>query len=274
MCAVTHVLLLRSRPSARSAAFSIVVAGIPVVLAAALGAASAAGSRPDLVSQDESAPEESALLVRRSVAPIASDGRSPAPMGSLVTVRCGDPAVPLGRQYRLESECEPSALVPISAGLAVGGGMLVEPAWDSLSAMFREANSIGLSPKVISAYRSFETQRTTFSFWERHLGEVEAVRVSAKPGHSEHQLGTTVDISCAAAGFTLTPTFGNTAEGLWLADNAARFGFVLSYPRGREESTGYVFEPWHFRYVGTEVAGQIVSSGLTPLEFLAARFRN
>jgi D-alanyl-D-alanine carboxypeptidase len=97
--------------------------------------------------------------------------------------------------------------------------------------------------------------------------------VSARPGHSEHQLGTTADISNADVGYRLTEEFGETPAGRWLAENAWRYGFVLSYPEGAEAVTGYKYEPWHFRWVGEAAAAAVRDSGLTLHEWLLREWR-
>ena len=100
------------------------------------------------------------------------------------------------------------------------------------------------------------------------VGEAEANRFSARPGYSEHQLGTTIDFTSRRAEFDLTNAFGATPEGQWLDENAVRYGFVMSYPPDKEDITGYVYEPWHFRYVGEEVAAEVRREGITLHEYL------
>jgi murein DD-endopeptidase MepM/ murein hydrolase activator NlpD len=116
----------------------------------------------------------------------------------------------------------------------------------ALEGWFVAANAEGFYPKIISSYRTFDQQASTFQKWVDLHGEEQAERESARPGHSEHQLGRTVDITMLDQGYFLT------AEGEWMRDNAATHGFVLSYPEGAEAErrTGYMFEPWHWRYIG------------------------
>ncbi len=138
----------------------------------------------------------------------------------------------------------------------------------ALVVMLRAARAEGHELRVRSAYRSYEEQATTFQYWIDQLGEEEARRVSAPPGHSEHQLGTTVDLTSASVGWQLEQRFGQTPEGQWLAAHAHEYGFPLSYPQGAEEVTGYAYEPWHFRYIGQDQAVSWAQSGLTLVEFL------
>lgn len=146
--------------------------------------------------------------------------------------------------------------------------LLREEAADALVAMLQAARAGGHELRVRSAYRSYEEQAVTFQYWVDQLGEEEARRVSAPPGHSEHQLGTAVDLTSASVGWQLVQPFGQTPEGQWLAAHAHEYGFVLSYPQGAEETTGYAYEPWHFRYIGRDEAESWAQTGLTLIEFL------
>ena len=146
--------------------------------------------------------------------------------------------------------------------------LLRKEASEALVVMLRAARAEGHELRLRSAYRSYEEQTTTFQFWIDQLGEEEARRVSAPPGHSEHQLGTTVDLTSASVGWQLEQTFGQTPEGQWLAAHAHEYGFPLSYPQGAEEITGYTYEPWHFRYIGRDQAASWAQSGLALIEFL------
>lgn len=131
-----------------------------------------------------------------------------------------------------------------------------------------EAN--GTPIVVISGYRSFDYQQNLFSRRVDEVGEAEAVLRTARPGHSEHQLGTAVDVLDPGVG-DVTTAFALTPAGTWVAEHAHEFGFVLSYPDGARDRTCYEFEPWHLRYVGRENAAAIHESGLTPREWMLAR---
>jgi zinc D-Ala-D-Ala carboxypeptidase len=134
--------------------------------------------------------------------------------------------------------------------------------------MLSDAFDAGHDVYVRSAYRSYAEQERTFAYWLSALGEAEARRVSAEPGHSEHQLGTAADLTSADTGYDLNEAFGETSAGRWLAENAYRYGFALSYPAGAEGVTGYAYEPWHYRYIGPDQAAAWRSSGLTLVEYL------
>ena len=186
----------------------------------------------------------------------------------VVIVPCGVIDAPLDKRHRLEADCEPDALVAVPEPYAYGPQQVIEAALPDLLALLEAAAAEGLRLAVVSGYRSFETQRAAFQYHVEAFGLEEASRMSARPGHSEHQLGTTVDFSSAAVGFELVQAFGETPEGRWLAERAHEFGFIMSYPAGREEVTGYVYEPWHFRWIGRELAAQARASGLTLGQFL------
>lgn len=119
---------------------------------------------------------------------------------------------------------------------------------DDLFAMVEAARAEGVELPISSAYRSYDYQAWLFDYWVEELGLEEAERSSARPGTSQHQLGTTIDFG------TITDAFAKTDAGVWLADNSWRFGFSLSYPDGYEELTGYKYESWHFRFIGRPAA--------------------
>jgi D-alanyl-D-alanine carboxypeptidase len=114
-----------------------------------------------------------------------------------------------------------------------------------------------------SAYRSAATQDQLFNRYVATAGYQEADKYSAHPGHSEHQTGLAVDISTTSQQCYLSECFIGTADGQWLAENAYKYGFTLRYPKGKELTTGYNFEPWHYRYVGIGLATALYQSGLT-----------
>jgi D-alanyl-D-alanine carboxypeptidase len=117
-----------------------------------------------------------------------------------------------------------------------------------------------------SGFRTFSTQRALYNRTKQARGLVVAERLSARPGHSEHQLGLAADFSARGQGCVILVCFGNTEAGRWLADNAHEFGFIVRYPKGYKPITGFQYEPWHFRYVGVELATEMKSKGVKTLE--------
>lgn len=130
---------------------------------------------------------------------------------------------------------------------------LREAAAEATARMLADAREAGFELLVCSAYRSHEAQAASHDRLTAIYGEA-ARDFSAPPGHSEHQLGTVIDVSNASVGYRLHQDFGETRAAEWLRRNAAGYGFVLSYPRGAEEHTDYRWEPWHYRYIGRENA--------------------
>lgn len=140
-------------------------------------------------------------------------------------------------------------------------------ALDALEKLVTAANSDGVHLAVVSAYRSYQYQQMIFNGWVASAGLGAAENFSARPGHSQHQLGTAVDFS-STRGVSLSGDFAKSPEGVWLSQNAYKYGYILSYPSGAEAITGYSFEPWHYRYIGVDNAGKMVASGLILETFL------
>lgn len=135
---------------------------------------------------------------------------------------------------------------------------LRQEASDAVVAMFDAAFAeAGLELASNSAYRSFSSQENVYDGDDA---------TTARPGFSEHQTGLAIDIGALSGECSLDVCFADTPEGAWLRDNAARFGFVLRYPADKTDITGYTFEPWHFRYVGTDLAAEMRDTGVTTLE--------
>ncbi len=133
----------------------------------------------------------------------------------------------------------------------------------ALEEMFKAAEKDGMYLFGVSGYRSFERQTQIYKNNVKTMGQKEADAVSAVPGTSEHQTGLSIDISSQSANFELEQKFGATPEGKWVAEHAHEHGFIIRYPEGKTEITGYTYEPWHIRYVGKEHATYIYQNGST-----------
>ncbi len=183
-------------------------------------------------------------------------------------------------QYGLGRDFEPPDLVSINDHFppAVTKGypnQIRTIALEPLQQVIADMQAAGLQPQIISGYRSFYSQNIAFQKWV----EKEPERVgmlSARPGHSEHQLGTTVDfgspvlyqyVEGADENIEFHTYFFHTPEGVWLLENAHHYGFTLSYPREAQEITGFYYEPWHYRYVGVEMATFLKENGLSLTAF-------
>ena len=138
---------------------------------------------------------------------------------------------------------------------------------ESLGYLVEGAAADGEELVVASAYRSYEEQQLAHERLISVFG-ADAHGMSAAPGHSQHQLGTAVDFTNAAADYKLGAPFARTSAHRWLDHHAWEYGFVLAYPRGKEEQTGYQWEPWHYRYVGVEDAKRLEKKELSLQEFL------
>ena len=137
----------------------------------------------------------------------------------------------------------------------------------ALEAMAKEMLFQGAGQMFVnSAYRSYDYQLELFIDKVEQYGEAEALVRSAKAGHSEHQTGLAVDVSVPAQGCAIMQCFGDTEAGKWIAENSWKFGYIVRYERDTTSITGYTYEPWHLRYVGTEIARMYASNGIHTLE--------
>jgi D-alanyl-D-alanine carboxypeptidase len=135
----------------------------------------------------------------------------------------------------------------------------------------------GLRPQLISGYRSYSAQALAYQKWSTEFPD-HANIISAPPGHSEHQLGTTVDFgSPELPEYTGDPAlqfhtyFYKTSEGIWLLENAHKYGFTLSFPLETFELTGMYYEPWHYRYVGVAMATSLHEMGMSLIQYQLAK---
>lgn len=142
---------------------------------------------------------------------------------------------------------------------------LQSAAWQAWKEMEAAAKSAGLNLRFVSGYRTYEYQVQLFNDYASRDPEG-ANRYSARAGQSEHQTGLALDIDDGIGGTGLTEAFANTPEGQWLWANAYRYGWILRYPQGKEHITGYIFEPWHYRYVGQTVAADFGPNNTLTLE--------
>lgn len=176
----------------------------------------------------------------------------------------------VSRRISVPLDYIPGDLIRLPRSIRTAGVMCLskEPA-SKLEEMFRGAYEENKSElAVFSAYRSANTQKQLVKFYLETQGP-QSLEGVAEGGHSEHQLGTTVDISGKSIGYAgPSQKFGTTKEGKWLKENSYKYGFIMSYPQGKQSETGYIYEPWHFRYIGIDAAQQIHDSGMTIQEFL------
>ncbi len=136
----------------------------------------------------------------------------------------------------------------------------------SLENMVKTAKSQDINLLLVSGYRSYQLQVSVYNGYVQKLGQSGADKVSARPGTSEHQTGMAADLGTTSNQCELDVCFANLPEGKWLVENAYRYGFIVRYPEGKNKITGYDFEPWHFRYVGIELATEMHNQNIQTLE--------
>ncbi len=207
---------------------------------------------------------EQKYLVRRKTVKETLKPPDPAPT-------CDDLRVLVDRSHTLPAHYVPEDLVPLPdygvPTVGFRGLMLRREAAERLRSLTRAATASGEELVVASAFRSYADQQSTYARLKSIYGPG-ADAMSAAPGHSQHQLGTAVDFTNATVAYQVGPIFGRTSAAGWLLEHATEYGFVLAYPPGRDDETGYDFEPWHYRYVGVENAGRLQQSGLSLQEYL------
>jgi len=210
--------------------------------------------------------------------PTATPEPTEAPTPTPITVNTDTSTVtylvnrehPLPEGFVPEGLTTPDVLFPFS-DTSIDKAKMTPEAGNALALLFDAAyDEAKLTLYGVSAYRSYARQYTIYATNLVTQGIAHTNRYSAAPGRSEHQTGLAIDISCASEGFGLETTFADTPEGIWVAENAHRFGFILRYPKDKEDITGYNYEPWHIRYVGTALAEYLYETGLTLDEYYGA----
>ena len=161
----------------------------------------------------------------------------------------------------------PADYVPTleALGASYGSGSLRPEAAAAFRAMADAARADGIALRSVSAYRSYQSQDRVYSRYLTQDSQASVDTYSARPGSSEHQTALALDINTAS----LQAHFENTDAYAWLVEHCAEYGFILRYPQGKENITGYRFEPWHYRYVGTEIAQVCMDQDLTLEEYMA-----
>ena len=149
--------------------------------------------------------------------------------------------------------------------VSVGNGQrLRSEAASALTELFDAASSAGYTLRPLSGYRSYSTQVAVYQSEVNAYGRAVADTQSARPGTSEHQTGLAIDIGGGGCG--IEDCFGDTEEGKWVAANAYKYGFIIRYPEGKQNVTGYRYEPWHVRYVGKDLSIEMNRQGILTLE--------
>ena len=146
--------------------------------------------------------------------------------------------------------------------------VMTREAADAFNKMAGDALAEGYEIVATTAYRSYNFQNYLYNSYVEREGQAAADTFSARPGKSEHQTGLAADVTSASVNYRLISDFGDTEEGKWLAENCYKYGFIMRYQKGKEDITGYIYEPWHVRYVGQKAAKEIWERDLTLEEYL------
>ena len=269
----------------RRAALSVALGSAGAALLAACGtrgsegsSASSTGSSPasspsvsplasSAPAEGSATPTESATLSDSpSATPSGSPSESQTASASLAAARPSVESSPESLRCMVNKmrpfaqiDWEPNDLVDFE------GQQLRAEAARAARTMMDAAKAEGVTLTVSSAYRSYAVQQQTYQYWVSVNGQQVADQLSARPGYSEHQTGLAIDFA-SPEGCRLEECYRDTLAGQWLAKNAPRYGYILRVPDGRQSVTGYRFEPWHYRYVGVQIAQEYVSSGAKTFE--------
>ena len=165
---------------------------------------------------------------------------------------------------RLQSNYVPHDLEQISLNYATNNKFLRKEAKENFEKLSSDAKKIGYSIIAVSAYRDYDYQENLFNNYVKEKGENYALKCSAKAGHSEHQTGLSVDVMGSNNDYD---QFEKSKEFDWMKNNSYKYGFILKYPKGKEYITGFKYEPWHYRYVGKDIASIIYTEGITLEEY-------
>ena len=168
------------------------------------------------------------------------------------------------KYYALSSTYEPKDLVTINSSYSSGTRKMTKDAKEAFEKLAKDAKAEGYNIRAVSTYRSYSYQKDLYNRYVANDGQKKADTYSARPGHSEHQTGLAVDVDNSKQSYTL---FGNTKEFTWMKQNAYKYGFILRYTKDNEWITGYKDEPWHYRYVGVDIATYINEHPMTYEEY-------
>ncbi|MBA4542712.1 MULTISPECIES: D-alanyl-D-alanine carboxypeptidase family protein [Thermoactinomyces] len=195
--------------------------------------------------------------------------------GLAVVTNPADLSVVVNKHRSLPADYVPADLIQPNIPFAGQGDLekkhLRKEAAHALEQLVQAAAKQNLHLVGISGYRSYARQKAIYENNVRKNGKERTSQFSAYPGQSEHETGLAIDVSSPSAHLALDESFGETKEGKWLAEHAAEYGFIIRYPKGKTQITGYAYEPWHIRYVGKEIAQEIAQKGITLEEYFQGK---
>ena len=173
----------------------------------------------------------------------------------------------INKYFYLDKNYVPDNLVDVESTYARDKAKLKKEAYENFIKMANDAKKEKLTIKITTGYRSYNFQSTLYNNYVKYDGENKADTYSARPGFSEHQLGYSCDITNSKN--VSFEDFKDTDEYKWLQKNAYKYGFIQRYPEGKEYITGFIFESWHYRYVGNDIAKYIYDNNITYEEYYA-----
>lgn len=177
----------------------------------------------------------------------------------------------VNKYHYLPEDYNPNDIVDVKNWYCYGENKIKEEVYQKFIEMFNAAKEQDKKLIISSGYRTYEDQKETYDNYVDRYGVKKADGLAARPGYSEHETGLTLDITTGKA---TKDTFESTEEFTWLKENSYKYGFILRYPKGKEDITGYDYEPWHYRYVGVEVATKIHDLDITFDEYYAYYLAN
>ena len=178
----------------------------------------------------------------------------------------GKNTILVNKYYYLDKDYEPDNLETISKVYALSGMKLVSEARKSFEEMAKAASKEDLSIIAMSTYRSYDYQVSLYNRYKRQDGMEKADSYSGRPGHSEHQTGLAADVYNGEENYT---NFESTDEFDWMQEHAHEYGFILRFPKDKVNETGYIYESWHYRYVGKDIAKYIKENNISLEEYIA-----
>lgn len=204
-------------------------------------------------AEDESGNEsvkEFKLIVKENVNVVISKTSKGNTMKNYYGITYIDNVVVVNKSYGLPSNFAPNNLETINGYIKI-----VDYVKDAFNELRNDSLSIGLNIYASSGYRSYSDQNYIYNNYVSYDGKENADTYSARAGFSEHQTGLAIDVN------TIDSSFDGTDESNWLSDNCYKYGFIIRYPKGKDDITGYMYEPWHIRYVGKDFATKLYNDG-------------
>jgi D-alanyl-D-alanine carboxypeptidase len=243
-------------------------AGVLAVLCAVAGVFVASVLQPRVVAEPQTTPVTVHVTTTATADPSAEPAPVASPVGIDLTAHSTDDPSSVWVVVNKQRPVDPESFVPddLTATGIPGGNEVSKRAVTALRKMYAAAADAGAGFGSSTAYRSFNFQKGLFSQYANQWGVAKAETFSARPGYSEHQTGFALDLYDLKGGCAHTECFADTKAGKWLVKHAADYGFIERYPDGETKITGYKWEPWHWRYVGVELAQYMRDEKIATLE--------